>query len=126
MKSFLEGSWAFLMLVLVRVGTGGGIAGNAEVGSDAQLLSMPKPELGKLLWVCGKGRGEANGPVPTLFERKSKSSSKVTHFCVCLLGAGAVAVTKDCCRENVGGRVELWPTADIALLKSGLEACIWV
>lgn len=53
------------MLVLVLVGTGGGIVGNAEVGSDAQLLSMPKPEPGKLLWVCGKGSDEADGPVPT-------------------------------------------------------------
>lgn len=54
--------------------------GNAEVGSDVQLLSMSKLELGKLLWGCGKERDEAAGisgvPVPTadgaFAERKSK------------------------------------------------------
>lgn len=89
--------------------------GNAEVGSDVQLLSMSKPELGKLLWGCGKGRDEAAGisgePVLTadgaFLERKSESSSKVTHFWVCLVGAAAVAGTKDCCLEKDGGRVEL-------------------
>lgn len=89
--------------------------GNEEVGSDAQLLFMPKPELGRLLWGCGKGTdgtvGVSSGPVPaadgTFIERKSESSSNVTHFWVCLAGAAAGAGTKDCCLENDGGRVEL-------------------
>lgn len=82
--------WAFLMLVLVLVGIGGGIVGNVEVGRDAQLLFMPKPELGRLLWGCGKGTDEtvgiSGGPVPPVdgafIERKSESSSNVTHFWV--------------------------------------------
>ncbi len=83
------------------------------MGSDDQLLSMPKPELGKLLWGCGKGMEEgvgiSGGPVPpsdgAFIERKSESSSNVTHLWVCVAAAGAG--TKDCCLENDGGRVEL-------------------
>lgn len=105
----------FLMLVLVLVEIGGGIVGNAGVACDAQLLSMPKPELGKLLWGCWKRRDEAvgisGGPVPPAdggaLEKKSESSSNVTHFWVCLTGAAAGAGTKDCCLENDDGRVEL-------------------
>lgn len=103
------------MLVLVLVAIGGGIVGNVEVGSDAQLLSMPKPELGKLLWGCEKGMDEAvgisGGSVPpadgAFIERKSESSSNVTHFWVCVAGTVAGAGTKDCCLEKDGGRVEL-------------------
>lgn len=116
MNSFLVGMRAFLMLVLVLFGFGGGIAGNAEAGGAAQLLSMSKADFGRLLGGCGKARNEAagidGGPVPLnagafADRRKSESSSKVTHCWVCLGGAGATAGPKDCCLENEGGRVEL-------------------
>lgn len=104
------------MLVLLLFGFGGGIAGNAEAGGAAQLLSVSKADLGKLLGGCGKARDGAaginGGPVPhdagaVVDRRKSESSSKVTHFWVCLAGAGATAGPKDGCLENEAGSVEL-------------------
>lgn len=101
------------MLVLVLFGLGGGIAGNAELERDAQLLSVSKPDLGRLLGGCGKasdveaGGSGAPAAVAFLDWRKFESSSKVTQFWVCLGGAGATAGPKDCCLETEGGKIEL-------------------